>query len=127
MGVDLSVIAGVGFIIYPEIWMLYVEENRDEYGEEREDWDLMEELLEDSRGLLTYGDGGSYYDDTPITHYIGVKRLTQGGDSDDLVGGIKTWEGGSITTPEFSELVVVANKIGVLPITVTNFLAVLWH
>lgn len=124
MGVDTSVSAGVGFVIDPEIWDAYVSVADPEREFDTED--LLDYLLKGTKGL-GYVTGGSYYDDSPMSFIVCVKRLTVTEDTGYLPGGVITIDHEALTANEIVELIWVAVKLGQAPVKTVNFMSVLWH
>lgn len=124
MGVDTTVAVGVGFAIPEDILEAYRLGPLD--GEDLGDDEVLEKLVGGHRELLTWGTGGSYYDSTPDTHWVAVKRLTQSHNTDELPGGVVGLERPVITLDERSAINSIATKLGISEPLIGQFLSVLW-
>jgi hypothetical protein len=126
MGVDLSISVGVGFVVQEDdqvwrSWLARVDPD-DVYG----GYEAIEEFLPLPDGI-TWGTGGSYYDDTPTSFWFCVSRLTTSLDRHDAPAGVHPLNIKSIKLDERNALLEVAKQIGITDPVITPFLSVLWH
>jgi hypothetical protein len=129
MGVDLFISTGVGLIVPQddEAWTTWTKkvDPRGNYGDE----EYLEFLTVPE--WVTFGTGGSYYDNKPNTHWFSVKRFTKRYYGDDAPGGVFGLGHGfgkvTITLDERLGLLNIAGQIGIIDPIITPFVSFLWH
>jgi hypothetical protein len=126
MSVDLTITVGVGLVV-PETdtefkrWLKKVDPE-DEYGF----YEALETFLTIPLGI-SYGYGGSYYDNSTGAYWFTVSRLTTDMDRHDAPAGVHPLNIRSITLLERTALDDIAKQIGLSEPIITPFLSVLWH
>lgn len=124
MSVDTSVSIGVGFLVTQAQFDVYRETvaNEENYGDE----ELLEKLVSD-QDCLSFGAGGSYYDNDPMTYWITVSRLTATHDTGSILGGVVGLSKPVITLVEREQLNHVAAIFGITHPEIGQFMSVLWY
>jgi hypothetical protein len=124
MGVDLSISVGAG-LVFPEkdpgfqAWLEVNDETGDGAHEALYQLDLPDGI--------NFGNGGSYYDDTPHTFWFAPRRLLTTMDRRDAPAGVHPLNIRAITLAERTALDQIAHRLGVSEPVITPFLSVLWH
>lgn len=123
MGVDLSIQVEVGFVFDEKDFESYLQQKDfEDFGE----YEVLERLLK-HEPLLGFGIAGSFYDTKPNKYWVSVSRLSSGGSSYDLDGGVYGVERPVITLAEREALQRVAFELGVPFTDAYQFVSVLWH
>lgn len=125
MGVDMSVAIGVGLTVSQDEFDAYVKRTNPEeyyYGE------VLYELVRDEP-LLTYGAGGSEYDDKDLRYWISAKRLTEEYNYDTPGGVFGGDPDPSSMLTDYEKLALwrVADELDLENPRFISFLSIYWH